>query len=117
MLQVMTDDFDGTELKVGQGQTVRFSFEGTDYAIDLSDKNAKKFAAEIEVWAAKAHTPDHPTPASQRRARAGRNARGSSRTPVTDMKALRDWAREHGYTVSERGRVPTEVRDAYTAAH
>jgi hypothetical protein len=29
---------------------------------------------------------------------------------------LRTWAREHGYSVSDRGRVPAEVRRAFTAA-
>ena len=116
-LQVMTDDFDGTELKPGQGQTVRFSFEGTDYSIDLSDKNVKKFSTEIGVWVAKAHTVKDTALAARRRSRAGRTGRSSVKTSAADMKALRDWAREHGYTVSERGRVPTEVRDAYTTAH
>lgn len=113
-LQVITDDFDGTELKPGQGRTVRFSFEGNDYAIDLSDKNFKKFAAEIEVWASKAHPPEELVPAARRRARAGR---GAVKTAASDTKAVRDWARENGYTVSGRGRVSTEIADAYTAAH
>lgn len=30
---------------------------------------------------------------------------------------MRAWARDNGYTVAERGRIPAEVRDAYTAAH
>ena len=116
-LQVMTDDFDGTELKPGQGQTVRFSVEGTDYAIDLSDKNVNRFTAEVGLWVAKAHPPEDAVPTARRRSRTGRTGRGSVKTPAADMKAIRDWAREQGYTVSERGRVPTEVRDAYTAAH
>ncbi len=114
-LQVITDDFDGTELKPGQGQTVRFSFEGNDYAIDLSDKNYKRFAAEIEVWASKAHTPQDAVPAAQRRAT--RSGRAAAKAAGPDMKAVREWARDNGHTVSERGRVSTQIRDAYTAAH
>ena len=112
----MTDDLDGTELKPGQGQTVRFSFEGSDYAIDLSDKNYKRFAAEIEVWASKAHQPEPTAPAGRRRApsRAKTTAKAAN---GTDIKAVRDWARDNGYTVSGRGRVSTEIRDAYTAVH
>lgn len=113
-LQVMTDDFDGTELKSGQGQTVRFTFEGNDYAIDLSDKNYKRFTAEIEVWASKAHSPEKATPGALRRARAGR---ATARAAGSDNKAVRAWARENGHAVSERGRVSSEIRDAYTAAH
>lgn len=112
-IQVMTDDFDGTELKPGHGQTIRFSFDGTDYAIDLSDRNVKRFTTEIGPWVAKAHTPDRTTP----RRRPRRAGPGTVRTSAADMKALREWARDHGYILSERGRVPTEIRDAYTAAH
>jgi len=113
-LQVITDDFDGTELKPGQGQTVRFSFEGSDYAIDLSDKNYKRFTAEIEVWASKAHSPENAAPGAPRRTW---SSRAAAKAAGPDMKAVRAWARENGHAVSERGRVSTEIREAYTAAH
>ncbi len=112
-LQVITDDMDGTDLKPGQGKTVRFSFDGSDYVIDLSDKNYKRFAAEIEVWASKAHPPE-PAPPARRR---GRPSKPAARPATSDMKAVRDWARDNGYTVSARGRVSSEIHDAYTAAH
>lgn len=115
-LQVMTDDFDGTELKPGQGQMVRFSFEGSDYAIDLSDKNYKRFTAEIEVWASKAHSPEKAAPGALRRTRSNRAAPKASGSGP-DIKAVRAWARENGHAVSERDRVSTEIRDACTAAH
>jgi uncharacterized protein YhaN len=34
-----------------------------------------------------------------------------------DQRAIRAWAREHGLTVGERGRLPADVVDAYTRAH
>jgi len=115
-VQVITDDLDGTELKPGQGRTVRFSFDGSDYAIDLSDKNVKRFTAEIEVWTSKAHPPEETSPAGRRR-RARTSGTTARTAAATDTKAVRDWARDNGYTVSGRGRVSTEIRDAYTAAH
>ncbi len=30
---------------------------------------------------------------------------------------VRDWARSNGYTVSDRGRIPTAVQDAFDSAH
>jgi hypothetical protein len=30
---------------------------------------------------------------------------------------VREWAAQNGYTLSERGRVPAAVLDAYDAAH
>ncbi|WP_439111984.1 Lsr2 family DNA-binding protein [Gordonia alkanivorans] len=35
----------------------------------------------------------------------------------TDTKAIREWARENGYDVSDRGRIPADVMDAYAAAN
>jgi hypothetical protein len=34
-----------------------------------------------------------------------------------DNSAVRAWARENGYSISDRGRVPAEVIEAYSAAH
>jgi hypothetical protein len=39
--------------------------------------------------------------------RGGRGAR--------DTAAVREWAREHGYTVSDRGRIPRHILEAFTA--
>lgn len=35
---------------------------------------------------------------------------------TTDTAAIRTWARKHGMTVADRGRLPAEVRAAYAAA-
>jgi hypothetical protein len=40
--------------------------------------------------------------------RQGRGAR--------DTAAVREWARAHGYTVSDRGRIPRRILDAFTAS-
>ncbi|MBX9247046.1 Lsr2 family protein, partial [Actinotalea ferrariae] len=34
---------------------------------------------------------------------------------ASDAAAVRQWAREHGYTIPDRGRIPAEVRAAYEA--
>jgi hypothetical protein len=33
------------------------------------------------------------------------------------MKAIRDWAKTEGWAVSDRGRLPNNVVEAYDAAH
>jgi hypothetical protein len=33
------------------------------------------------------------------------------------VQAVRDWARQNGYTVSARGRIPKSIQDAFAAAH
>jgi hypothetical protein len=45
---------------------------------------------------------------SQRRAR-----RSTARNAAPDLAAVRAWAREHGHQVSDRGRVPNAVLNAY----
>ncbi len=34
-----------------------------------------------------------------------------------DTQAIRQWAWDHGYQVSDRGRLPTDVVTAYQATH
>lgn len=45
-----------------------------------------------------------------------RGAAARSSAPVSTLE-LRSWARQNGFTVSERGRVATQVIAAYRAAH
>lgn len=60
------------------------------------------------------------TPAQTRRSRTARPqqraTRRSKRTGVT-AGAVREWARSNGHQVSDRGRVATELVEAYRAAH
>lgn len=39
------------------------------------------------------------------------------KTSPGDTKAIRDWARTNGYDVSDRGRIPSDVMEAYAAAN
>lgn len=50
-------------------------------------------------------------------ARAGR--RGGANRPAASTRAaeIRTWAREHGYAVSDRGRIAADVRRAYERDH
>ena len=45
-----------------------------------------------------------------------RAAGGRGEAAVTAAE-IREWARENGCEVPDRGRVPSDVRDAYEAAH
>jgi hypothetical protein len=120
-VQVLTDDVDGTELTPGEGRTVYFSFEGDDYSIDLSDDNYRRFASEIEVWASKAFRPgavvgrQRASARARTRARTGRSS--AAPIPTVDMKDRRVWARDSGYPVSTRGRLPGAIHAAYAAVH
>jgi hypothetical protein len=56
-------------------------------------------------------TPRRKRPSRRRAPRAGRTARDR-----VDNAAIRAWARENGYTVSDRGRVPAIIVAAYREA-
>ena len=97
----MEDDLNGGPAE----QTVRFAFDGTDYEIDLSAKNAKAFGKQL-------------APCLEHARRAGRApARRSGRTAANRQRSgdIRAWAKEHGLAVSERGRIPAGVVEQYQA--
>lgn len=97
----LVDDMDGSELAEGRGATVRFSFEGASYEIDLSDKNAKKFKQTLDPYIDVARRVKRE---NRSRAAGGRDY---------DPKVVRAWAVEQGIPVPERGRIPESVLDQY----
>lgn len=105
-----TDDLNGTVLEQGEGKRITFSVEGRAYEIDLSNSNADKFY--------KALTPFVDAARSVGSASNGRAARGNARSKSDlDLGAVREWARASGHTVSDRGRVPATVIEAYQSAN
>jgi hypothetical protein len=40
-----------------------------------------------------------------------------SARPARQIAAVRDWARENGYQISDRGRISAEIQQAYSNAH
>jgi hypothetical protein len=99
---VLVDDIDGSPAD----ETVSFALDGKDYEIDLSAKNAGKLRDAIAPYVAHARK-------AAGRGRRGRGAAGSGPTPAD----IRAWARDNGFDVPDRGRVSSEVREAYLSAH
>ncbi len=102
---VLTDDLDGGEAD----ESVQFAIDGVTYEIDLSEANAEALREALAPYVA-----------AGRRVGGRASRRAPAARPVserTDLSHLRAWARENGYQVSDRGRVSSEVRAAYEAAH
>lgn len=122
MAQVMRliDDITGEAIEDGQGQTVTFSVNGTSYEIDLADKQLKKFHEALGFYI------DHGRQVGGMRRGPGRPA-GSSTAPSSGVKrakrdpeqlnAIRSWWRSQGNEISDRGRIPYSVEEAYNEAH
>lgn len=120
----LVDDLDGTVLEVGAGETVLFSLDGVAYEVDLTDENAAALREAFAPYIAAARSVSARA-GSSRGSGAGRasasSTRGSGRTQrragQRDYAPVREWAARNGYTLSERGRVPAAVLEAYDAAH
>lgn len=109
----LVDDIDGDVLDIGSGEAVTFSVDGVTYEIDLSEKNAEEFRDKLAPYISAGRRVSTGAPA-------GRRARGSRRRATAggrDLAAIRTWAKENGHRVSDRGRVPDAVLQAYDAAH
>ena len=116
----LVDDLDGTVLEVGSGETVLFSLDGTAYEIDLTDDNAAALRAALGPYISAARSVSARAAAPRGTASAGGSAGGprrQKRAGQRDYAPVRAWAAENGYTLSERGRVPAAVLEAYDAAH
>ena len=107
---VLADDLDGTEADV---RTVKFGFEGSHYEIDLGPQNHDKLALALAPFIS----------AARKESAARRSAIASARAKAptaAEQRAfnqrVRDWAKQQGEDVSERGRVPGKLIEAYLAA-
>ncbi len=101
---ILVDDIDGGEAK----RTVTFTIDGKNYEIDLNEANLDRLTEAMAPFVDKA------------RRSGGAVRRTSTRKASSgggDASAVRTWAREQGFEVSDRGRVPKEIRDAFDAAH
>jgi len=109
---LLVDDIDGGEA----AETLTFSLDGVNYEIDLSDEHASALRDAFAPWVGHARRVGGRA-GTVRKAAAPRAAAKASVGPERDTGEVRTWARENGYTVSDRGRISAEILQAYDAAH
>ncbi|MFC8509053.1 Lsr2 family protein [Streptomyces sp. NPDC057411] len=104
---LLVDDLDGGEAD----ETVTFALDGKSYEIDLTTANADKLRDLLEPY----------TKSGRRTGGRGAGARGKGRVVASggspDTAKIRAWAKENGYNVNDRGRVPAEIKAAYEDAN
>lgn len=91
-------------------ETVEFGIDGKSYEIDLSAKNAGKLREALAAYVGAARK------ATTARRRGAAATAAPARRPSIDREqnqAIREWARKRGMKVSDRGRIPAEVLEAY----
>lgn len=99
---LLVDDLDNSDAD----ETVTFALDGVTYEIDLNKGNAAKLRDALAPWVGHA------------RRSGGRKASGrSTGARRKDVSAVREWARANGHDVSERGRIPATIQDAYDKAN
>ncbi|SFO13391.1 Lsr2 protein [Geodermatophilus obscurus] len=111
---ILSDDLDED---VPADETVSFSLDGTNYEIDLSEKNAGELRDAFSRYVQAARKVSR---GGGGRASGGGRSRatgGGGRMDREQAGAIRDWARKNGHNVSDRGRIPASVVEAYEAAH
>ncbi|WP_238396775.1 Lsr2 family protein [Mycolicibacterium sp. CBMA 234] len=95
----------------GGGERIPFALRGVEYQIDLSNANGAKLDKALKPFIAAAQKVG-----GKRRKGAGpKPARGGGATTKDQLAAIRQWARNNGYEVSDRGRIKAEIVDAYHA--
>jgi hypothetical protein len=98
---ILEDDYDGGTAE----ETVSFALDGAEYEIDLSSENAAGLRDALAPWLAHA------------RKTGGRRKRGAKPAGDSSTSEIRAWALANGHDVSSRGRVSSELREAYERAH
>ncbi|TKV28905.1 Lsr2 family protein [Arthrobacter sp. NamB2] len=100
---ILIDDLDGEEAD----ETVRFGLDGVQYEIDLSEAHASELREALAPYVGAARRSSQP-----------KQQRSSQPAPSRNQEAaqIREWAKENGYNVSSRGRVNSEIVEAYRAA-
>jgi Lsr2 len=107
VITLLTDDLDGSEAD----RTVEFALDDVTYTIDLSEKNAGKLRKLLDPYIAAGTRVGRGGTVAPPRGR--RAAGGTVRSNRDQNKAIREWAAENGYDVSERGRIPANVVEAF----
>lgn len=102
------DDIDNTPLSESEVNSIRFSIDGSNYVLDLSEKNAAEFRELLAPYVKVAS----PAPSSRRS-----GSRSSGGAKRSNSRAIREWAQAQGLKVADRGTIPSHIVDAYNEAH
>ena len=102
---ILEDDLDGGEAS----ETVSFGLDGTNYEIDLNEENATALREAFAAYVG------HARKVTGARRGAKKSTGAAAGGPPAEE--VREWARENGYEVPDRGRIPADVREAFDAAN
>jgi hypothetical protein len=116
----LIDDLTGEEAE--DISTVEFALEGVTYEIDLANDNAARLRDNLARYVAAARKISARGPSVRGADRSlGRGAGngGVARSGYNrdTLRAIREWAKQNGHSVNERGRLPLTVLNAWEENH
>lgn len=98
----LIDDLDGSNAE----RTVTLGLDGKDYEIDLSSANLARLTDTLGEFLGAARRAG--------RAASGKAASGGQSAGDREENArIREWARGNGFTIGDRGRIPTSLVESY----
>lgn len=102
----LIDDLDHGEAD----ETVKFGLDGVQYEIDLSSKHAAELREALAPYVSAG------SKAGRALATGSSRRRGAQSMDREQNRAIREWARSKGKTISDRGRIPEEIVAEYHAS-
>jgi hypothetical protein len=111
VIREFIDDIDGSKAE----RTFTFAVDGTHYEIDLSSENIGEFNEAIAGFvesARKVKASD-----TGRRARKTSPSTSGSGRSREQTQVVREWARQQGHSINDRGRIPASIQQAFNQAH
>ena len=106
---ILIDDIDGSEAQ----ETVKFSLDGTDFEIDLTEAHASELRDALAKFVDAGRKVGRSSQATVAK-RGGRKAAVIDSTP--SPSEVREWAKAQGIEVSDRGRVSNDLLVKFQAA-
>lgn len=106
------DDLDGKPLDNGDIVSVQWSWLGVEYEFDTSTTNLDRIEngrIPVSTLLAKSHRTG-----GRRRSPKSKPTAPAAFAASSDAKTIRAWAQQNGYAVSDRGRIPADVIEAFS---
>lgn len=115
-MEVRVDDITG-EVLMDNGQHTKVILDGEVAELDLSPENYNALREVLAPYFRAANGPSSTVKGTTTRRVASASNAPKTRTDREGLKAIREWAVKNGFKVSERGRIPYSVMDAYAKTH
>lgn len=103
---MLVDDLDGSDTLV---ESVSFSLDDQTFQIDLSEQNRDQLRLALSRFIEAARSRPAPSAPPVR-------GKPAHRDPH-QLHAMREWGRKNGFQVSQFGKIPLPVLEAYEQAH